>query len=126
MPSPDEQTQRDQVREALKAAIRSGQAILLPEFRGGEGPGEFALQNVGLEENPFGGTSEGLRYQFEGEEDLLHLFIVRTDGGEIGVEESRLLAEWLLPEVPPGMIWLNPGRRSMHFHFGHDLLVAEA
>jgi hypothetical protein len=123
--TPEETAQRDSVRAALKEAINSAQTILMPDYRGNEGPGDFALQNVGLEPNAYGGTAQGLRYQFEGEEDLLHLFIVRADGGSATVEEAKDLAAWLLPEVPPGMIWLNAGRRSMHFHFGHELLVAE-
>ncbi|MFZ4508023.1 MAG: hypothetical protein ACOYON_10050 [Fimbriimonas sp.] len=77
---------------------------------------------VGIEANAYSGTVGEFRYQFEGEDDLLHLFVLRIDGSTLTVQEGQQLAGWLLPGVPLGLIWLKPGSISQHFYVGHDLL----
>ena len=105
-------------------AIRNDVTIKLPNFDKNlsKSSPENALLTVGLEPNLFGGTVGPYRYQFEGEEDLLHLIVTRIDIGEISVEEAQDVAEFLLSPVAPALIWLKPGERSQHFYVGHDEL----
>jgi hypothetical protein len=63
------------------------------------------------------------RYQFEGEDDLLHLAITREDGRALTPEEAQAVVAWLLPGMPPGLIWIRSGEFSQHFYCGHDDLV---
>lgn len=121
-PSQAEIAQRDQVREKLITDIKTGTTIKLPDFDStlGLAAARFALQNVGAEPNPYGGTVGEFRYQFEGEEDLLHMFVTRIDERELSVDEARKVVVFVLPELPPAMIWLKPGTFSQHFYFGHD------
>jgi hypothetical protein len=72
----------------------------------------------------FSGQAGGLRYFFEGEDDLLHLIIERADGSDLEMNESGDAARFLLPDVPEAMIWMRPGRRAHHYYLGHDLLVS--
>jgi hypothetical protein len=121
MDSGKEAEQRAQVMSAIREHIRSDRQIKLPDFdRALSRPGV-----VGFEPNPFGGTVGDYRYQFEGEEDLLHLIITRLDECPLTVEEARPIAGWLLPDLPPALMWLRPGQYSQHFYFGHDELMVE-
>jgi hypothetical protein len=76
-----------------------------------------------LEPNAYGGSVGEYRYQFEGEDDLLHLYIVRQSGDDVAVEEAQAVTEFLLPGIPKALIWFHPGVKSHHFFLGHDLLL---
>lgn len=127
-PTPSEVAARDSVVQALLSAIRQERAIRLPKFDPStEEPGsEFALQRVGVEPNPYGGRVGAYRYQFEGEEDLLHLVVLHLDESPITAEEGRELASWLLPAISSALVWMKPAPRSCHFYVGHDDLLAAA
>ena len=121
--------QEAQTRQAVLTAIidhiKTNRVIKLPEFdpqtsRPGE---QYALTSVGIEPNAFGGSVGEFRYQFEGEEDLLHLIVTRESGEKITVEEAQEVAAWLLPELPPALVWLKPGAYSQHFYLAHDHLL---
>lgn len=121
----EEQVRRDEVIKALIADIMAGRAVRLPEFDRANATRhtEPALLRMGEEANPYGGTCDGYRYQFEGEDDLLHLMVTRSDLEPLSVEEAQAVVAFVIPQVPPGLLWLKPGVRSQHFHFGHDLLI---
>lgn len=115
----------DTVLAAILEHIRRDKTIKLPAFdasRSKAAP-DVALQSVGIEPNAFGGTVGPFRYQFEGEEDLLHLIVTRSDSAELRPEDGQSVAAFLLPRVPPAVIWLKPGRYSQHFYVGHDELL---
>ena len=124
-PTPAEAVQRSQVIENLLDYIREDRRILLPQFDPSKSkPSEqFALQSVGIEANSFGGIVGDYRYQFEGEEDLLHLFVTRVDGGRLAPEDAQPVVTFLLPDLPQALLWLKPGEFSQHFYFGHDELL---
>jgi hypothetical protein len=122
-PSQHEVALRDQVVERILQFVRDGVTIKLPPFdpaKAGE-PAEFAL--FAIEPNEFSGTVGKYRYQFEGEDDLLHLMVLRQDRLPLTVEEAQRVVSFLLPEVPPALIWLRPGEFSQHFYLGHDELL---
>ncbi len=124
-PTPDERTQIAAVHKALMSSIQKGETIHLPAFDpGASAPGDFALQTVGVEPNDFGGYLGEFRYQFEGEDDLLHLMVLRRDGQPFPTEEARAIAAELLPGIAPGLVWVKPAPRSCHFYVGHDDLLA--
>jgi hypothetical protein len=123
-PSPEEQARRDQVFASILDAVRRDERIKLPPFDASlSEPGVTALHSVGIEPNAFGGTVGEYRYQFEGEEDLLHLIVTRRDGGLLRPEEGQQVTTFLLPEVSPAVIWLKPGTVTQHFYVGHDELL---
>lgn len=104
--------------------IRSGRQIKLPDFdRALSQPSESALVSVGLEPNAFGGTVGDHRYQFEGEEDLLHLIVTRRDSHHLSAEEAQTVAGFVLEGLPRSLVWFRPGEYSHHFYFGHDELL---
>lgn len=116
--------QRDAVVAAVLEAIRGDVRIALPAFQPEFSvPSERALLTVGLEPNPYGGTVGSFRYQFEGEDDLLHVFVVRTDGSPLTVAEGQGVLEFLLPDLPAALCWVKPGEFSQHFYFGHEELT---
>lgn len=123
-PTPDEQARRDEIARRLLRFIAEDRRIALPEFDPATArPSDrFALVNVGLEANDFSGTLGPFRYQFEGEEDLLHLIVTR-DGRPLTVAEGQAVAAFALRGVPPALIWLKPGELSQHFYVGHDDLI---
>ena len=125
--SPDlqEQNRRNEVVARVLAAIRADQTIRLPEFDpASDRPSdEFALLSIGLEQNDYSGTVGGYRYQFEGEEDLLHLIVTRDNLAELAAEEAQAVAGFIYPTVPPALMWFKPGKRSHHFYLGHDVLL---
>lgn len=124
-PSSEEQSLRDKVITRILADIAAGNTIFLPDFdpKISRPSDEFALLSVGIEPNPYGGTIAEFRYQFEGEEDLLHLIIVRTDGKELTPAQAQSVVDFLYPGVPPAMMWFKAGTLSHHFYLGHDVLT---
>ncbi|MCE2939686.1 MAG: hypothetical protein ACK5XS_09270 [Armatimonadota bacterium] len=123
-PTPEEFAQRNEVMAAIVDAVRAGKTIFLPPYDASlSQPGEEALVTVGIEPNPYGGTVGEFRYQLEGEEDLLHLYIVRRDGEPLTPEEGQLVAGFVWHGVPSALIWLKPGRLTQHFYVGHDDLL---
>lgn len=122
--SPEEVASRDEVLGRVLDAIRSNRTIRLPAFDSAhDKPGLVALQSVGIEPNPFGGKVGPFRYQFEGEEDLLHLIVSRTHAQDLSVEEAQGVVRFLLPNISPGLIWCKPGKLTQHFYLGHDELL---
>ncbi len=122
-PTEIEIAQRDAVLSALLQAIRDDVRIMLPPAAALDGS-EVALIRAGEEANPFGGTVGSFRYQFEGEDDLLHLMVVRQNYAALSPEEGQTVAAFLLPNLPPALIWLKPGVLSQNFYFGHDELLS--
>lgn len=123
--SPDEEARRIEVLQAILDATAENKTIKLPDFdpKLSQPSRSVASVTVGLEPNPYGGTVGDLRYQFEGEEDLLHVIITRLDEQPIAVEAARELAAFLFRGVPPALVWLKPGEFSQHFYLGHDDLA---
>lgn len=124
-PTNEETQRRRDVLEKILEHVRHDRRIFLPPFDPAlSRPSDlFALQSVGLEPNEFGGTVGDYRYQFEGEEDLLHLFVTRQDGSAITPKEGQEVAGYLLQGLPSALIWLKPGEYTQHFYFGHDELI---
>lgn len=123
-PTAEETIQRDRVLSKVVDFTERGERIMLPRPDGSvDTPGESALLTVGLEPNDFGGRIGEYRYQFEGEDDLLHLMIVRLDQEPFPPGEGQMVASFVLPDLPAGLVWLKPGERSHHFYMGHDDLL---
>lgn len=124
-PTQAEVGRRKEVLRAVLEHIRSGTVIRLPDYdpAASEPSERFAMQSVGIEPNAFGGTVGEFRYQFEGEDDLLHLFVTRSVGAEITAEEGQAVVAYLLVGVPTALIWLKPGKYTQHFYLGHDELI---
>jgi hypothetical protein len=122
-PTASERLRRNEVMARILDFIDRDEKILLPPFdpKSQMRSADFAL--LAIEENGFSGSIGPFRYQFEGEDDLLHLAIFRTNGGALGVDEARRVASFLLPEIPSALIWLRPGKLSQHFYVGHDELL---
>ena len=123
-PSSPERARRDEVIRRILSFIQDEKRITLPPFdpKVARPSDRFALVNVGLEPNDFAGTVDRFRYQFEGEEDLLHLIVTADEGG-VTVREGQGVASFLLAGVSPALIWLKPGEMSQHFYVGHDDLI---
>ncbi len=124
-PTSDEVRRRDAVFDMLLTAIRGGQTVRLPAFdpENSQAEEHAALLSIGSEPNPFGATVGAYRYQFEGEDDLLHLIVSRLDGLPASMEECQEVARFLWPDVPIGLVWAKPGHYSHHFYLGHDVLL---
>ena len=124
-PTALEVDQRVGVLSTILEFVRSDRRIFLPPFDPSlsRPSDQFALQSVGLEPNVFGGSVGEFRYQFEGEEDLLHLIVTRTDGSSLTPEEGQSVASFLLRGMPESLLWLKPGEFTQHFYFGHDELL---
>ncbi|MDX2064763.1 MAG: hypothetical protein SFX74_03365 [Fimbriimonadaceae bacterium] len=128
-PTAEEQSQRRAVLSRVLEFIHSNRTIKLPPLDPtvSRPSDTFALVNIGHEPNEFAGSCGPFRYQFEGEEDLLHLLITRpipdADPAEIAVAEGQAVAAWVLDGVPPALVWLKPGNLSIHFYVGHDDLI---
>lgn len=125
MVASNEETElRDAVRAEIERCTLSDITIKLPDFDPAKSiPGQVALHSVGVEPNAFGGTVGPYRYQFEGEEDLLHLIVTRQDGQVLKPEEGQDVLRFVLPDVPEALIWFKPGEFSQHFYVGHDELL---
>lgn len=117
-PSKAENERRDAVMAEIVRCIQTNTRVVLPEF-----DPAFPGHALGAEDNAFCGTYGPYRYQFEGEEDLLHLVVTRLDEEKLTVEEAQVVAGFLMPKVPAGLIWLRPGEYSQHFWVGHDELL---
>ena len=126
-PTSDEIEQRNRVMARVLEFIRTETRIKLPVFDPSrERPSDqFALINVGLEPNEFGGTIGPFRYQFEGEEDLLHLMVTSVSGEAVTTAEAHEVASTILHGVPSALVWLKPGEFSQHFYVGHDELLGQ-
>jgi hypothetical protein len=119
-----ESERRDEVLHAIRCAVSQNQRIVLPKFDPQVSiPSEMALQSVGVEPNDFGGTVAEYRYQFEGEDDLLHLIVTKRDGAAISVTDAREVCTFLLENLSSSMIWLKPGAVSQHFYLAQDVLL---
>lgn len=120
-----EAARRHAVLSKLLEFIVADRPIKLPSFdkRTDRPTDRFALLSIGIEPNDFSGSVGDYRYQFEGEEDLLHLIVTKNNGQGLTVKEAQIVAAWLLEGVPPAMIWLRSGDYSHHFYVGHDELV---
>ncbi|MCB8932611.1 MAG: hypothetical protein M9921_06655 [Fimbriimonadaceae bacterium] len=106
-PTPEEQDARDGLIAELQRWIRENRRVVL-------GPRGVS---------PFEGRVGPYAFAFEGEDDLLHLWVWRRDASPLRVEEAQRVVAFAVPEVDPGVIWLKPAERSHHFYFGHDELV---
>ena len=124
-PTEAEYAQRNAVMAKILECTRTETRIKLPVFDPSrERPSDqFALINVGLEPNEFGGVLGDYRYQFEGEEDLLHLMITSVSSAPVTTAEAHQVASIVLHGVPSALVWLKPGEYSQHFYVGHDELL---
>ncbi len=123
-PTSEEIAQRDSIFSRVIEAIKSEVTIKLPPFDSVfSKSSESALLSIVNEPNPFCGFIGEFAYQFEGEEDLLHVFVVRTDGMEISVEDAQWVVAFALPNVPAAFFFVKPGAFSQHFYIGHDFLL---
>ncbi|CAN5562697.1 hypothetical protein BH11ARM2_BH11ARM2_37350 [soil metagenome] len=124
-PTPEEKATREGIMRRILERIREDRTIKLPEFDPAiSRPSDrYALLSVGLEPNDFGSTVDRYRYQFEGEEDLLHLIVTTIDESQITAHEGQAVCGFLLEGVSPALIWLRPGQYSQHFYVGHDELI---
>ena len=120
-----EQRRRDEVMRRILDFVRENRTIKLPDFDPSlsRPSGRYALIDVGAEPNDFTGTVDRYRYQFEGEEDLLHLIVTTQEGLPLTPEEGQKVVGFVLEGLPPALIWLRPGEFSQHFYFGHDELL---
>jgi hypothetical protein len=117
---------RNAVMERILRHIREGVVIRLPEFDGTKAIDHPDYALLALGPNEFSGEVGAFRYQFEGEDDLLHVAVMRRDGAPLTVEEAQRVVGFLLPGVSPALIWLRPGTVSQHFYVGHDELIDQA
>ncbi len=109
MLTPEQLEQLSLVLNRLVAAIHANAPIMLP--RAGES-GQFS------------GFAGDFAYCFDAEEDLLHLSITRRSGEDLSPEEAQRVVAAILPDFPPGLMWLKPAVESQHFYLGQDELVA--
>lgn len=125
IPTPEEQTRRDQVIARILDDTRNLRTVFLPDFdpQLSRPSDEYAMATVGIEPNPYGGTFGPFRYQFEGEEDLLHLIVTRLDQSAFSPEEAQAVVSFLYPGVPTALMWFKSGTVSHHFYLGHDVLL---
>ena len=124
-PTELEQQRRDEVMRRILECIRTETRIKLPVFNPAldRPTDQFALLSIGLEPNDFSGSVGSFRYQFEGEEDLLHLIVTESSQGRLSTQDSQAVAAFVLRGMPSALIWLKPGEYSTHFYFGHDELL---
>ena len=122
-PSQEEEASRREILVRILDYIARSERIVLPEWdRSPQALSDYALLNVGLEPNDFGSKVGEWRYQFEGEDDLLHLMVCRADQGPMPGSEARAIVDWLLAGVPTGLYWVKHATHSHHFYVGHDIL----
>ena len=109
---------RDAVMAHVRSYLDASQRIMLPPTPPNADGAEIAMVRAGEEANPFGGRVGPYRYQFEGEDDLLHLMVVRNDYAPLTPEEAQQVLKFVWPDVTPGLVWLKPGTISQHFYLG--------
>jgi hypothetical protein len=121
-PTIEERNRRSAVFARILDHIQRDEKILLPSYDREEATtsADFAL--LAIPENHFSGKIGAFQYQFEGEDDLLHLFVMRQDRQPLSVPDAQQVVSFLIPEVSPALIWLRPGTLSHHFYVGHDEL----
>lgn len=74
-------------------------------------------------ESEFRGRLGDYLYQFEGEEDLLHLWVSKSSGEDVSPNEGRKVFAWVVGDLPEPLVWLKPGQKSQHFYFAQDDLL---
>jgi len=123
-PTADECNRRSEVLATILEDIKADRTIKLPDFDArNPHPSDIALFPTPSTQNSYNGTVYDYRYQFEGEEDLLHLIVTRIDETEISVEEGQATASFVFNGVPTALIWMRPGKFSQHYFVGHDDLI---
>lgn len=123
-PTPEEQERRQQVLDLVCERIRAAEPILLPPPpAGSDAKSDFALVPIAKSPNAYNGTVGEYIYQFEGEDDLLHIFVVKTADEELELKEAQAVFEFLFPTFPPALSWTKSGTVSHHFYMGHDNLL---
>ncbi|MBX3120328.1 MAG: hypothetical protein KF784_14800 [Fimbriimonadaceae bacterium] len=125
-PTNEERAQCIAIIRRVVEYTQAGTTIKLPAYNPETArPNDrFALLSVGFEENDFRGRMGEFVYQFEGEEDLLHLMVTRANLTSLTPEEGQAVASFVLDGVPPALVWFKPGEQSQHFYVGHDDVVA--
>ncbi|MHB1460052.1 MAG: hypothetical protein ACYC1M_02050 [Armatimonadota bacterium] len=68
-------------------------------------------------------TLGDFKVQFEGEDDLLHLEIVRTDGTKLDILGAKQIADRFFANIPPALIVVKPAEFSAHYYLPHDILL---
>ncbi len=68
-------------------------------------------------------TIGDFKVQFEGEDDLLHLEIVRLDGSTIDILDAKRIADMFFENIPPALIVVKPAEFSAHYYLPHDILL---
>ncbi len=68
-------------------------------------------------------TIGDFKVQFEGEDDLLHLEIVRADKSKIDIHEAKQIADMFFADIPPALIVVKPAEYSAHYYLPHDVLL---
>lgn len=68
----------------------------------------------------YGGVIGEYAVQFEGEDDLLHCSVKRTDGKPIETTEAHAAVEPFFGCCPKGLVWFHPAEFSFHYYIGHD------
>lgn len=107
-PTPEEIAHRDAVLDRMSECILLGKVIAWPTLD---------------EDFEFAGNVGGFRYCFEGEEDLLHLVVSRQDLKPMEEGQGLAVAQFLMPNVAPSLVWLRPGEFEHHLYLGHDDLL---
>jgi len=103
-PTAEEMARQALVLQAVIQHIKENQIIRMnaPEFSG----------SVGI-----------YTYFFEGEDDLLHIGVLKKEKGLLSVEEAQCVLSFLAPGLSAGVVWVKPGTVSHHFYFAHDELL---
>lgn len=122
MPTEDERARRRGVLARLIAAVRQSDRIPVPPPNPSL-PAHLAALGSVDPTTPFAGSLGPFVYQFEGEDDLLHLLVARADGEPLSMEDAQPVVSFVVPMVPPSLMWVKPGVRSQHFYFGHEAIL---
>lgn len=121
-PTDRERTRRDEVLARLVLAVRRGDRVPVPPPNPAL-PAHLAALGSVDPDTPFAGSLGPFVYQFEGEDDLLHLLVARHDGAPLSMEDAQPVVSFVLPMLPPSLMWVKPGRLSQHFYFGHEAIL---